>query len=140
MGAAWETVEDHFRGTFEGTYDGSYGTRTADYARASFGRLTDCRIMWAQIHGDFKDAAKRALFVQYPHWPELYECCRDVIRAHAPLNTQYIDGGHTCARIMREAMVVLRARYGVNAPRWWLPLLDAVRGKNHNVEKYRKQG
>ena len=58
--AIYETVADHFHGYFGGNYDGSYHTPQADAARRDFDRLTDNCLMWTQVHGDFKDAAKRA--------------------------------------------------------------------------------
>ncbi|MBZ5534001.1 MAG: hypothetical protein LAO20_21430 [Acidobacteriia bacterium] len=128
------TVEEHFRGYFTGDYDGSYQTPQADRARHDFDRLTGFRLIWAQVHGNLKDAAKRALFKPYPHWPELYECCRDAIREHIALETEH-SGGTTCARIMRDAMTILRVRHGLNVPRWWLPIMDELRGKNHETEK-----
>jgi hypothetical protein len=122
-----ETVGDHFQGYFTGTFDGSYGTSQADRARHDFDRLTNNWLLWTQVHGDFKDAAKRAVFVQYPHWSELYECCRDAIREHAVLETQWV-GKPTCAKIMRDAMTILRLRHNMKVPRWWLPLMDQLRG------------
>jgi hypothetical protein len=129
-----ETVAEHFRGYFSSNYDGSYQTPQSDHARHDFDRLTNFRLIWSQVHGNFKDAAKRALFKPYRHWPELYECCRDAIREHAALETLY-SGEATCARIMRDAMTILRVRYGLNVPRWWLPIMDELRGKNHETEK-----
>jgi hypothetical protein len=134
MYGEYKTVEEHFRGYFSSTYDGSYHTPQSDRARLDFGQLTNLELDWAQVHGNFKDAAKRALFKPYEHWPELYECCRDAIREHSALETSYY-GGPTCAKIMRDAMTILRARHGLNAPRWWLPIMDKLRGKNHKTEK-----
>jgi hypothetical protein len=122
----YETVADHFQGYFGGNYDGSYHTPQADAARRDFDRLTDNRLLWTQVHGDFKDAAKRALFVQYPHWRELHECCCDSVREHSKLETQWV-GGFTCAKIMRDAMTILRVRHGLKVPRWWLPMMDQLR-------------
>jgi hypothetical protein len=132
-----ETVGERFQGYFVGDYDGSYHTPQADRARHDFDRLTDNRLLWTQVHGDFKDAAKRALFVPYPHWPELYQCCKDAVREHTALETQYV-GGPTCAKIMRDAMTILRARHSLNVPRWWLPMMDQLRGKNHEMERAKK--
>jgi len=131
MGERYETVADHFRGHFTGDYDGSYGTNKSHAARRDFNQLMDLRLNWAQVHGDFKDVVKRAMFQPYPHWPELYQCCRDVIREHEKLETQYV-GTETLARVMRDAMNLMRARHNLNAPRWWLPMMDALRGKNKN--------
>ena len=129
-----KTVGEHFRGYFAGDYDGSYETRNSDRARLDFDRLTNLQLIWAQVHGNFKDPAKRALFVPYPHWPELHECCRDAVRAHTELGN-YFYGGETCANIMRDAMTILRARHGLKVPRWWLPIMDKLRGKIHGTEK-----
>jgi hypothetical protein len=133
----YNTVGEHFKGYFVGEYTGSYHTPEADRARHDFDKLTDSHLLWTQVHGDFKDAAKRALFVPYPHWRELHQCCKDAIREHTALGTQYV-GETTCAKIMRDAMTILRARHGLNVPRWWLPLMDKLRGKNHEIEKRRQ--
>lgn len=135
--AEYETVGEHFQGLFTANYDGSYHTARAEAARRDFDCLTNNSLLWTQVHGDFKDAAKRALFNPYPHWPELHECCRDSVRAHTDLETQFL-GGVTCAKIMRDAMTILRERYGLNVPRWWLPLIDRLRGKDHEIERQRK--
>jgi hypothetical protein len=131
-----KSVTEHFQGFFTGTYDGSYGTPQSDQARRDFSQLTDYHLIWAQVHGDFKDAAKRALFQKYPHWPELYQACKDAIREHCTLETPF-EGGNTLAKIMRDAMTILRARNGFNAPRWWLPIVDNLRGRDHAIEKMR---
>lgn len=122
-----KSVGEFFQGFFTGTYDGSYGTPQADRVRHDFDRLTDCHLMWSQVHGDFKNAAKRAVFQPYQHWPELYQCCKDAIREHAALGTTF-EGGHTLAQVMRDAMTILRLRHRLNVPRWWLPLMDDLRG------------
>ena len=133
----YKTVAELFSGFFAGSYDGSFHTPQADRARHDFDRLTAYRLIWTQVHGDFKDAAKRALFQPYRYWPELYDSCRAAIQAHTELETQY-EGEKTNANIMRDAMTILRERYGFNVPRWWLPIMDDLRGKNHNTEKARK--
>lgn len=81
--------------------------------REDFDRLTSGRIIWTQIHGDFEDTAKRALFTPHPHWTQLHKACGGVIREHARLETEF-SGPDTCVRIMRDAMKVLRARHRVN--------------------------
>ena len=129
-----ETVAEHFQGYFIGSYDGSYGTTASDAARIDFDRLTEFKLLWAQVHGNFKDAAKRALFKPYPHWPELYKCCQDAIREHGALETEF-SGGTTCARIMRDAMTILRVRHGFNVPRWWLPMMDELRGAPKKLKR-----
>lgn len=135
---SFKTITEQFADRFiEASYDGSYGNERADAARRSFDRLTDSKLNWSQVHGDFKDAAKRALFEPYEHWPELYRACRDVLRQHQALGTLYL-GGYTCAQIMREAMTVMRRRDNLNVPRWWLPIMDDLRGKNNQEEKARK--
>lgn len=130
------TVGDQFKGFFTHPYDGRDNDGTTEYyrGREDFIQLTDYAIHWAQVHGDFKDAVKRALFVPYPHWPELHQACADVIRQHTKLGTQY-TGRETCVRLMRDAMKLLRARHGFNTPKWWLPLMDQMRG----VEKKEPQ-
>lgn len=131
-----KSVGQFFQGFFTGTYDGSYGNSQSDCARHDFDRLTDYRASWTQVHGDFKDVAKRAIFQPYRHWAELHQACKDAIREHTALGTPY-EGGHTLARIMRDAMTILRARHGANVPRWWLPIMDDLRGKDHGIEKMR---
>lgn len=135
----YKTVGEQFAGYFQSEYDGSYGTVESDIARRDFGRLTENYLIWAQVHGNFKDAAKRALFKPYPHWIELYECCRDSVREHAALETEYL-GGVTCAKIMRDAMTILRERHGLNVPRWWLPVMDSLRGKDQQSPKRKSIG
>jgi len=121
------TVKEHFTEFFsQPVYDGSYGTDASVEARQSFGALTDNIIVWAQVHGDHKNAVARAAFVKYPNWPELYACCRDVIRAHAELGTEFW-GPLTCAKLMGDSMELLRGRHKVNAPRWWLPIMARLR-------------
>jgi hypothetical protein len=129
---AIETVADYFEGTFEpgSTYDGCYHTDSshpdAD-ARAAFERLTFQRLSWCQVHGDFKKAVTAALFEPYPNWPKLYECARDIVAQHRRLRTHF-SGDVTCAKLMGETMALLRARYGLNVPKWWLPIMKKLRG------------
>jgi hypothetical protein len=124
-----ETVREHFREYFiEPTYDGCYNNPASDIARQSFSELTNGLIMWAQVHGDHKDIIKRAEFRQYPHWSELYDCVRSVLKCHADLDTEFL-GAWTCARIMGDAMALLKKRYGKNAPVWWLPIMQTLRGQ-----------
>ena len=123
----YATVKEHFADVFtEPEYDGSYGTPLADEARRSFSALTDGRIMWAQVHGDHKNVVARGLFQPYRYWSELYDCCRVVLNGHAELGTQFL-GDVTRARMMGEAMALLRAKHRQNVPRWWLPVLNALR-------------
>jgi len=125
-----ETVKEQFAEVFtEPDYDGSYHTPLAESVRESFIELTGGCIVWTQVHGDFKNVVKRGLFEPYPHWAELYRCCRTVIEGHAALNTQFC-GDHTRARIMGEAMALLRAKYGHNAPKFWLPIMNRLRATN----------
>jgi hypothetical protein len=124
----YETVVDHFQGYFTSeSFDGSYDTPQSHRARHDFYQLTNNIISWAQVHGNFKDAVKRAKFQPYEHWPELYDCCRRIVREHSALETQW-EGGYTCAKIMRDSMNLLRELYGLNVPRWWLPIMDDLRG------------
>ena len=123
----YETVQEHFKEHFQlDFYDGSFGTKIADIAREDFNRLSAFNIMWTQVHGDVKDIVKRSMFEPYPHWTELYDCCKRVLKSHAELNTQFC-GDYTCARIMGDAMALLRARHGYSAPRWWLPVMKRLR-------------
>jgi len=127
------TVKQQLEGLFsQPTYDGSYhdaqGFRTdaSEEACASFRALTDGAIVWTQVHGDVKNAVARAAFVQYPNWPELYACCRDIIRSHSELGTEWL-GPLTAAKLMGDAMQLLRGRHKANAPRWWLPIMARLR-------------
>ena len=126
------TVQRALRRTLftEPDYDGSYHTEnnpeTDSAARESFRVLTNEALNWCQVHGDFKNAVKRAAYEPYPHWPQLYRCCRDVLKAHAELNTGFY-GPVTCAKLMGDAMALLRQRHNLNAPRWWLPIMKRLR-------------
>jgi hypothetical protein len=127
------TVKEHFAEFFaQPVYDGSYhdtrGFRTdaSEEASASFAALTNNIIIWTQVHGDVKNAVARAACIQYPNWPELYSCCRDVIRAHGELGSEFW-GPLTCAKLMGDAMQLLRGRHKVNVPRWWLPIMSKLR-------------
>ena len=131
------TVKEWFAGSFtQPHYDGSYhdarGFRTAasEEASHSFAALTDSHIIWSQVHGNFKDATKRALFTPYPHWPELYDACQRVVRAHSELGTEWW-GPLTAAKLMGDAMTVLREKYGHQVPRWWLPVMNGLRGRGN---------
>lgn len=121
------TVAARFAGYFQGTYDGSYDTPEAEQPRADFIRLTNYLIMWAQVHGNFKDAVKREIFQPYPHWKELHECCGRIVRQYAK-DGEYWDGEVTGARMMNDAMRLLKSLYGFNAPRWWIPMIRQMRG------------
>jgi hypothetical protein len=128
------TVAARFAGYFNGRYDGSYDTRDAEQPRADFIRLTDFHIMWAQVHGQFKDAVKRELFTPYPHWTELHECCGRIVRQYAS-DGMYWEGPVTGARIMNDGMRLLKSVYGFNAPRWWIPLIRQMRGEEVSQPK-----
>ena len=127
-----ENVKEQFADVFlpGTTYDGRYHTDAwppeDEQARESFNRLTDGRIIWTQVHGDVKNAVKAAMFQPYPNWPQLYECARDIVEQHRRLNTYYA-GDVTCAKLMGDTMALLRARYGLNVPRWWVPIIKALR-------------
>jgi hypothetical protein len=124
----FDTVKAQFAATFRApAYDGSYGTELSHKVRQSFYELTK-HINWSQVHGDFKDVVKRGLFQPYPYWPELYSCCQSVVQSHAELGTQFL-GDYTRARMMGEVMALLRAKYGHDVPRWWLPIMNLLRGK-----------
>lgn len=128
-----ETIKEQFRDYFtQARYDGSYGTDASVEARQSFSELTGGSIVWSQVHGDFKDVVKRGLFTPYPHWTELYDCVRIVLVQHAALNTEFI-GDFSRARIMGETMALLKAKYKANAPKCWLPIMNALRAS----EKHR---
>jgi hypothetical protein len=121
------TVAEQFSKVFqEPEYDGSYHTPLAEAAHDSFCLLSNYRIQWPQVHGDFKNVVKRGLFTQYPHWRELYSCCRTILSGHAALGTQFL-GDMTCARLMGESMALLRAKHGHSVPKWWLPVMNALR-------------
>jgi len=119
-----QTVRENFARFF--TQDCYSGKQQDSEAKSSFNELTNCRLMWTQVHGDVKDPVKRALFRPYTHWPELYASVRAVLKSHAELETEFV-GDWTRARIMGDAMAFLRAQYGVDAPRWWLPLMQQLR-------------
>lgn len=125
-----ETVKEQFADVFlPGTaYDGSYHTPQAEAAEDAFHRLTDNRLVWTQVHGDVKSAVKAAMFQPYPYWPKLYECARDIIEQHRRLKTYYA-GDITCAKLMGDTMALMRERYGLNVPRWWLPIMNKLRGR-----------
>jgi len=120
-----KTLSEVFAGCFQHTYDGSQQDRVSYH---EFNLLTDNRISWTQVHGDVKDLAKRALFVPYPHWRELHECCGLAIRSAISLDKTQLHSGIDCARIMGAAMAILKKKYGHDAPKWWLPLMRQVRG------------
>jgi hypothetical protein len=130
-GGKLKMVKEHFAGLFTGPdYDGSYHhdewPQNDREARESFGVLTNGIVQWCQIHGDFKNAVKRADFEPYPYWAELYGCCRDILKAYADLNAWFC-GPVTCAKIMGDVMALLRQRRGVNVPKWWLPIMKRLR-------------
>jgi len=123
-----KTVAQHFKGYFGGSYDGSYGRPEAEQPRADFIRLTNFNIMWAQVHGSFKDKVKEVTFTPYPHWKELHECCGRIVRQYEK-DGEFWHGDITGARMMEHAMKLLRSLYGLNAPRWWIPLMKQMRGE-----------
>jgi hypothetical protein len=129
------TVKEKLVGFFtQPSYNGSYHdtsgflTDSSEEASNSFGALTDHAIQWAQVHGNFKDATKRAMFTPYPYWTELYDACQRVVRAHVDLGTEWW-GPETGAKLMGDAMVVMREKYGHQVPRWWLPIMNRLRGR-----------
>jgi hypothetical protein len=123
------TVAEHFRGHFTApTYDGSYGTEQAYDVSSSFFTLSGSRMNWSQVHGDFKNVVKRGMFEPYPHWPELYDCARRVVKGNSDLGLSFC-GDLTCAKMMSEVMTLLREKHGHNVPRWWLPIMGQLRGK-----------
>jgi len=129
-------VKDKLNGLFsQAFYDGSYhdstGFRTAasEEAALSFYELTGHRLSnWCQLHGDFKDATKRAIFEPYPHWSELYDSCRRIVQSHSELKTEWW-GEVTAAKLMGDAMTVLRERHHMQVPKWWLPIMRQLREK-----------
>jgi hypothetical protein len=133
------TVKEQFAGTFTADhYDGSYhdesGFRTAasDEASSSFSELTGGLLQWSQVHGNVKDVVRRAMFEPYPHWSELYDCCKRVIKEHVALNREF-SGDVTRARLMGDAMALLKAKYGKNAPKCWLPIMKSLRHSKENA-------
>jgi hypothetical protein len=127
-GKVMASVEEHFRGYFENSsYDGSQDDTRA---RHDFSRLTDNWILWTQVHGDFKDVAKRCLFEPYPYWHQLYLCCKQVVEQSSALGNQYQYWGPlTNAKMMGDVMTVMRQRYKLNTPRWWLPIMNKLRDR-----------
>ncbi len=130
-------VSEHFAGYFQlDTYSGEYGSASgyqppaARIAGHDFDRLTNNVLVWTQAHGDSKDAAARATFQPYPHWPELYQCCKDVLREHGTgkLDTDYF-GKFTNARLMGDVMTLMRRRHGLDVPKWWLAIMKKLRGQ-----------
>jgi hypothetical protein len=137
----YTTIKEQFAGTFTADrYDASYhdanGFRStaSEEASHSFSKLTAGRVNWSQVHGDFKNVVKRGLFEPYPHWPELYACCKAVLRGYADLHRQFL-GDVTRARLMGDAMTLLRAKHGHDTPRWWLPIMNALRNSEEDNDK-----
>jgi len=124
--ASEQTNAAKFAGLFEGTYD---GRQEDEKARASFMAISNHRITWTQVHGDVKNAAKAVLFEPYPHWQELYECCGLVVRAAVKIDKTQIYTERGCARIMGDAMTVMMKKYGLKVPRWWIPIMQELRGE-----------
>jgi len=121
------TVAARFAGYFKDSYDGSYNVPESEQPRADFIRLTNYHIMWAQVHGNFKDSVKCETFQVYPHWRELHECCGRIVRQYAK-DGAFWQGEGTGAHMMNDAMRLLKSLYGFNAPRWWIPLMRQMRG------------
>lgn len=122
------TVAERFAGYFQSSYDGRYNVPEAEAGREDFIRLTCYQIAWAQVHGSFKDKVKQETFTPYPHWRELHECCGRIVHQYAK-DGEYWHGEATAARIMQDAMRLLRSLYGFDAPRWWIPLMRQMRGE-----------
>jgi hypothetical protein len=124
----WEsTLKNRFHGRFElPVYRGEYTGNIGDTARRDFSELTNNYIIWAQVHGKFKNAVKQALFEPYPCWEQLYESVKKVLAANIDNNTQDL-GDVTNAKLMGDVMAYMRAKYGLNAPRWWLPIMNTLR-------------
>ena len=118
-------LSEMFKGHFENSYDGQQGD---ERARAEFMQLSNFHISWTQVHGDFKDLAKRVTFVPYPDWPQLYECCGLAIRAAIAEDKTTFYSDHQCARIMGAAMQILKTKYGKATPKWWYPVMLELRG------------
>lgn len=119
-------VSEVFNQHFQRAYDGS---KDDEYARADFMRLTNFQIVWTQVHGDFKDVAKRATFQSYPHWRELHECCGIAVRETIAADKMCLYSDIMCARIMGAAMAILRSKYGFNAPKWWIAVMNQLRAR-----------
>jgi len=98
MTTTFVTVKEHLAECFsqqryDGSYHGADGFRTpeSEEASESFRRVSFDKIQWSQVHGDFKDPAKRVLFTPYPHWAELYDCCRLIVKANIDLNKSWSE-------------------------------------------------
>lgn len=129
-----ETIAEHFAGYFTQPYGGQYHRAMAwgpyppeaEAGRNDFCRITHDNITWTQVHGDFKNKTKAALFVPYPHWTELHDACRDSIVEWSK-DGDWFNGDITCAKLMQTAMELLKQRKGLNAPKWWIPLMVGLR-------------
>jgi hypothetical protein len=132
----WSTLEEKFRGCFERIYRGNQDDRAARY---EFGLLTNNHILWTQVHGDFKDLAKRLKFEPYPHWTKLHECCGHAIREAIKMDPKGLYCDSACAKIMDAAMVHLRTKYSLNAPRWWIPLKRKLQGISPSGQNHAKR-
>ncbi|MGD1025378.1 MAG: hypothetical protein ABR880_21555 [Candidatus Sulfotelmatobacter sp.] len=132
MTTTFVTVKEHLAECFsqqryDGSYHGADGFRTpeSEEASESFRRVSFDKIQWSQVHGDFKDPAKRVLFTPYPHWAELYDCCRLIVKANIDLNKSWSE--LTAAKIMGDVMTVMRKKHNMDVPKWWLPILKKLR-------------
>jgi hypothetical protein len=119
-----KTVVEQFQGLFQHEYEGA---QKDERARLDFMCLTNYKITWTQVHGDFKDVAARARFVPYPHWKELHECCGIAVRETIAADKMVFYSDIMCARMMGAAMQILMDKYGLKAPRWWYPLMKELR-------------
>jgi hypothetical protein len=65
---------------------------------------------------------------KYQHREELLECCELAVDE---LGGELYEGRASCARVMGRAMELLRERYGLDAPRGWVPVMRILR-ETHN--------
>jgi hypothetical protein len=64
----------------------------------------------------------------YDHWPALLECSKEVVGKMADLP---FAGRITLAKVMVDAMLLLREEYGVKAPACWYPIIKSLRKQKH---------
>ena len=65
---------------------------------------------------------------QYDCWPLLLDCSQEVVRKieHLPF-----AGRITLAKVMADAMALLREKHGKEAPPCWYPIIKTLRKQKH---------